>query len=229
MPDNQVYSLKIETITGEGAGLARLNGKSVFVDGAIPGETVICSLLSEQKTWAKARLLDIAEESADRVKPVCVYYAQCGGCNMQHVDYQAQLKFKAAILRDSFLRHGVNPPDPEIVPCEPWEYRNKMQFRLAPETREKRMQRLPVKNVPYFALMARGGGIIPVSDCPVADPGIRKILQNAEERKKVLPGPEKDRFNVYSRNGLLLIEGGRERGKTALLGKEIALDAKFFF
>jgi 23S rRNA (uracil1939-C5)-methyltransferase len=72
--------------------------------------------------------------------------------------------------------------------------------------------------------------IIPIADCPVADPGIRSLLsgENRKMQAQLLP-PERDRFTVYARNGLFLSEGGTARGKTRVLDRELALDAGVFF
>lgn len=220
-----VIKIKLESIASGGQALGRLEGKPVFVEGGAPCETVLCRIIKDYGTWAKAELLEITEASVVRTEPSCQFYAQCGGCNLQHIKYEEQLAVKENILKDSFERIGAfSPPVPEIFPSPPWEYRNRMQFH---------------KNVNFnFGLMGRkksklqgaassGTEIIDITDCPVADTGIRELLR---KRGKTLSlPPEKDRFTVFSRNGLLLNEGGIERGTIKLLEKEVTLDAGVFF
>jgi 23S rRNA (uracil1939-C5)-methyltransferase len=83
------------------------------------------------------------------------------------------------------------------------------------------------RSVSLLGLKARKSvEIVSLDDCPIADPLIRKALKN---REGIKAPPDKDRFTVYARNGLLLCEGGTSRGKTALLGREIGVDAGVFF
>jgi len=219
---------RIEGIAAGGAGLARVEGKSLFIEGTVPGETVLCRTTGERGSWAQAELLEVLEASGGRTLPACGFYGECGGCNLQHLSYAAQLEAKTAILKEAFVRiGGFVPPEPAVLPSEPWEYRNRMQFHAI---------RGFDKNRPdaFFGLKARKSAeIVPVSDCPIADPGIRKLLRakgkDAEAAKSFFVSPGKDRATVYSRKGLLLSEAGTTRGKTAILEKELALDAGAFF
>jgi 23S rRNA (uracil1939-C5)-methyltransferase len=214
----EIVLLTIESIVSGGAGLARPGGRSVFVEGTAPGETVRCRVVEEHGSWARAELLDIAEASRDRVEPACAYYGRCGGCNLQHLRYEAQLGVKQGILLESFARiGGLRPPAPLALPSAAFEYRNRMEFHRYGGA--------------GFGLKARRGAeIIPIADCPAADPGIRRVLGDSRAGKKVLSlPPEKNRFTVYARQGLLLNEGGKERGAVRLLDRDIILDAGVFF
>ena len=216
---------QVEKIAAGGAGLARIEGKTVFIEGGAPSETVLCRITAEHRSWAQAELLEIIEPSPERVQPACPLWGKCGGCNMQHLDYPAQLAAKTAILREAFTRiGGFSPPQPLVFPSPPWEYRNRMQFHAIrqPQTGESGA---------IWGLKARKKDeIIPIPDCPIADPGIRSLLQgkNSKIPSQLLP-PERDRFTVYARNGLFLSEGGTTRGKTRLLDRDLALDVGVFF
>jgi len=217
---------RIEEIAAGGAGLARVGGKSVFVEGSAPGETVICRITEERRSWALAELLEVADASPERVRPACAFYGACGGCSLQHLSYPAQLAAKTAILKSAFARiGGFSPPEPAVLPSEPWEYRNRMQFHAVRQTGRRSPGAL-------FGLKARKSSeIVPVSDCPVADPGIRSLLgsRQASAPGSLFVSPAKDRVAVYARRGLLLSESGPSRGKTRILGKDLALDAGVFF
>jgi 23S rRNA (uracil1939-C5)-methyltransferase len=219
MATGEVHTVRVAGIAAGGAGAGRIGGKSVFIEGVAAGETVCCRVTTEHRSWAVAELLDIVEASPDRVRPACALYGICGGCTMQHISYDAAFAAKAAIVQDAFIRiGGFVPPEPAMFPSVPWEYRNRMQFHL---------------KAPFaaFGLKARKSGeIVPIPDCPVADPGIRLVLQKAAAGEPVLsPPPDRDRCTVYARNGLLLSEGGTRRGRTRLLDRDIALDAGVFF
>ena len=212
----------IEGMAAGGAGIARIEGKTVFIDGGIPGETVLCSITEERHSWSRAELIEVTNAAPERVQPQCRYYGVCGGCNFQHLNYSAQCNTKTAVLRDSFIRiGGIVPPGPQMNPSEPWEYRNRMQFHILRGDNKKQF-------APFGLKARKSEGIVPVTDCPIADPGIRELLQNRTGKALSIP-PEKDRFTVYSRNGLLLNEGGISRGKTQILGKTLTLDAGVFF
>jgi 23S rRNA (uracil1939-C5)-methyltransferase len=210
-------------IAAGGAGLARVEGKPVFIKGGVTGERLVCRITKDHRSWAEAELLEISDASPDRSEPCCGVYGKCGGCNLQHLSYKAQLAAKAAILKDIFVRiGGIRPPEPKLIFSEPWEYRNRMQFHSIRQNGKKN------SGVLWGLKPEKSDNIVPVTDCPIADPGIRKLL--CEEEKKTLLTPlGKDRFNVYARDGLFLSEGGVSRGKTRILDKDIKLDASLFF
>jgi len=237
MAIGDVYKLHMESIAPGGDALGRFDGKPVFVEGGAPDEIVCCRITDERKTWARAELLEIIEPSTSRVESACAFYGKCGGCNLQHIDYDTQLAVKAAILKDSLLRiGGLQPPGltaseaadsgqcslmPEVFSSPPWEYRNRMQFHCFRQNVQKDCSL-------KFGLMGRRSGeIIAVSDCPVAAPKIREHLRSGGNG--ILLPPEKDRFTVFSKDEVLLNEGGQCKGKIKLLEKEIVLDAGVFF
>jgi len=218
MAAGDVIKLRLESIAPGGDALGRFEGKPVFVKGGAPDETVCCRIVEERKTWARAELLEITEPSPVRTEKTCPYYGRCGGCNLQHIEYNAQLEIKTNIIKETLRRiGGFVPPEPEIFASSPWEYRSRTQFHcVRPESGEKF----------NFGLKGDNGEIITVKDCPVAVPGIRELLRQKDNFQ--LP-PEKDRFTVFSKDEFLLSEGGQQRGKINLLGKEIILDAGVFF
>ena len=218
----ELLEVKIESIVAGGAGLARVDGKPVFIKDCVPGERLVCRITKDHRSWAEADIQEILTASPDRVKPVCSVYGICGGCNLQRLNYNAQLTAKTDILKDAFVRiGGFEPPEPAVVPSEPWEYRNRMQFHAIRERGKKS------SDVLWGLKSEKSSELVPIPDCPIADPGIRKALR--EEKKPSLTPLGKDRFTVYSRGDLFLIEGGANRGKTKILDQELTLDASLFF
>jgi len=222
MAVNDVHKLNLECITAGGDALGRLEGKPVFIEMGAPDETIICRITEDRGTWARAELLEIVEPSPVRADAVCAFYGKCGGCNLQHIDYKAQIAAKVFILKDSFSRiGGINVPEIEVFACAPYGYRNRMQFHCL---RQKAKSEHDLK----FGLMGRRSGeIAAVSDCPVAVQPIREILQG--KGKSITLPPEKDRFSVFCKDDVFLSEGARQRGKIKLLDKEIQADAGVFF
>ena len=221
MAIGDVYKLRLESIAPGGDALGRFEGKPVFVERGAPCEIVHCRIIQERNTWARAELLEIIEASPVRTESICAFYGECGGCNLQHIDYNAQLDAKTSILTDSFLRiGGLQPPEPEVIPSHPWEYRNRMQFHCL---------RQSAKGYSYgYGLKGRATGeIISINDCPIAAPAIRELLRRGG--KGIVLPPEKDRFTVFCKDELMLNEGGQQKGKISLLEKEIFVDAGMFF
>ena len=93
--------LQITGLGSTGEGVGRANNLAVFVPGALPGETVRASLDIVKKSFAKGRLLRVLKASPDRVEPVCPVYKECGGCQLQHLSYSAELKVKQQQVRDA--------------------------------------------------------------------------------------------------------------------------------
>jgi 23S rRNA (uracil1939-C5)-methyltransferase len=126
----QVIQLKIEGQSHTGDGIGRVNGFAVFVPQAVAGERVEAKVTKVKKTYAHARLQKVIEESPDRAQAPCEVYEACGGCQLQHLSYPAQLRMKRQQVIDSFQRIG-GLSDVEVLPVigmkEPWAYRNKAQ------------------------------------------------------------------------------------------------------
>ena len=114
--------------------LGRLpDGRALFVPFVLPGEVVRVALVDEKKRYARGFPLEVTEIAADRIRPRCIHFGECGGCQYQHLDYAKQLALKEDLLRDQFLRIGQieDPPIQPIVPApHPWHYRNHIQFHL---------------------------------------------------------------------------------------------------
>lgn len=103
---NETYKIDIGGMTHEGQGVGRIENFTVFVDGAIPGETVEIRVILIKKTYAVGKLLKILKQSPKRVKPFCSAYSRCGGCALQHMNYEAQLRFKTDTVRENIRRIG---------------------------------------------------------------------------------------------------------------------------
>jgi len=165
--------LQVEKLVYGGDGLARLpadehgRGKTVFLPFVLPGERVDATLTESRSGFARARLNKVLTPSTDRTEPQCPYFGRCGGCQYQHITYEAQLRFKAEILRETLRRTAKLELATEIVvhPSEPWRYRNRTRMRL---------QHTPAFAVGYF----RGSSheLLPVESCPISSPLINQAI-----------------------------------------------------
>lgn len=126
--------LTIEDFADRGKSIARVNGYVVFVDRAVPGERVRVRVIRSRRKYAEARIVDILEPSELRRTPLCEYFGSCGGCNWQHVSYEAQLQAKWRTVRDALTRHGGFgnvKVRPVIGADATYRYRNKMEFSFS--------------------------------------------------------------------------------------------------
>jgi len=107
--------VKIEKLVYGGAGLGVLNGKACFVQGALPGETVSVRVVRSKSSHMEAVISEIHERSKERVDPPCPYYEKCGGCQWQHLNYEAQLQWKQKILEETLQKIG-KVVSPKVLP-----------------------------------------------------------------------------------------------------------------
>src|SRR5690606_29301566 len=105
-------SLHIDKLVPGGDGLARHEGRVVFVPGVLPGEDVTVGIVEVKKDFARARLLEVVTTSPDRVAPPCALAGVCGGCDWLHIDPAAQARLKVELVRDPVRRlAGLDLPD----------------------------------------------------------------------------------------------------------------------
>lgn len=103
---NEEVLLDIIGMTHEGEGVGRVEGFTLFVQGALPGERVRAKVLKTKKQYGYAKLVELVQASPDRTQPPCPIYDQCGGCQLQHMDYTAQLEWKRQLVVDNLQRIG---------------------------------------------------------------------------------------------------------------------------
>nr|WP_321503693.1 23S rRNA (uracil(1939)-C(5))-methyltransferase RlmD [uncultured Dethiosulfovibrio sp.] len=159
--------LKIRDINSTGQGVALSEeGKVIFVDGALPGERVLVSMIQEKKNYGKARMIEIETPSDDRVTPKCPWFGSCGGCQIQHGSYGLQISLKEAMVKSTMGRiGGVDVGDVICVPSERrWGYRNKASF--------------PVRSgkeggIGFFRPNTHS--VVPIDRCPILKPEIDGI------------------------------------------------------
>ncbi|MCX8132035.1 MAG: 23S rRNA (uracil(1939)-C(5))-methyltransferase RlmD [Clostridia bacterium] len=103
---NENYTIDITGMTHEGQGVGRIENFTVFTERAIVGETVEIKIIKINKSYAVGKLIKVIKPSSNRTEPFCHAFKRCGGCNLQHMSYKAQLDFKTNTVKDSLKRIG---------------------------------------------------------------------------------------------------------------------------
>lgn len=125
-------TLLIESLDQEGRGIARRDGKAVFIEGALPGEVVTYSVYRKKSSYELATLGSVIRESASRVAPRCRFFGLCGGCSLQHLDPRAQVAVKQRVLEDSLWHIGRVRPEQMLAAIHgpAWGYRHRARFTV---------------------------------------------------------------------------------------------------
>ena len=178
--------IKIHGLGAAGEGVGKIGELVVFVEGALPGEEVSAEIVTAKKNYAVGRLVAVEKKSSARVEPFCPLYKNCGGCQLQHMSYSAQLTWKRQQVVDAIERIGkLNGVEIfETLGMEnPLRYRNKMQFPVGRDG----------KNL-LIGCYARGSHkIIDTQSCAIQHAGNDKILaavRTVAEKFKLQPYDE---------------------------------------
>lgn len=140
---SQIIQLNIEKLICGGDGLGRWNNIAVFVPETVPGEVVKAKVTERKKSYAKAKLVEILEESPYRVEPKCPFFLQgCGGCQWMHIDDSEQLKIKGEIVSETLRRVG-KLEDVDVLPVlgmkQPYHFRNKATANVSRENNRNKI------------------------------------------------------------------------------------------
>jgi tRNA/tmRNA/rRNA uracil-C5-methylase (TrmA/RlmC/RlmD family) len=164
-------TLTIHDLAFGGEGVGRVDDFVIFVPFVIVGETVEAEIGEVKKNFARAKLLRVVTPSAERVAPECGYYTRCGGCQYQHIDYAAQLRFKHKQIADLFERVGkisraVVAP---VLPCpSPYGYRNRIMIRS--------QWNGPAKKLEIGFIRTDNKFVEDITECKIAEPALNEQI-----------------------------------------------------
>ncbi len=156
----------IESVAFKGYGVARIDGKVVFVPYTATGDKVWVEILEERKTYSIGRLDRMIAPSPWRVNPPCPYFGTCGGCQWQHIDYRLHGELKKTILIETLERIGRirDLPQPDVILSpKPYEYRARVQLKVRG------------RKLGYFR--ERSHEIVDIDHCPISDPFVNQMIQ----------------------------------------------------
>lgn len=195
---DDIVTVEIEDMGIDGGGIGKVEGFTFFVKDAVIGDRVQVKVMKVKKGYAYARLKEIIEPSPDRREPKCMYHRQCGGCQIQALDYKAQLVFKENKVKNNLHRIGgfsreliEQVMEPVVGMEEPFHYRNKAQFPIGMDKDGE-----PVAG--FYA--GRTHSIIPNTDCALGvkeNKAILEILLDYMKKYKIAP------YNEETGKGLI--------------------------
>lgn len=199
---HQEIELTIESLSNLGVGIGRVGGWVVFVPFCLPGERVKARVFRNDKNCSQADLIEVLEASPERIEPRCPLFGTCGGCQYQHLAYDAQLAWKTRQVGELLLHMaGLEFP---VEPCIPspriWNYRSK----ITPHFEQPRDGEIgPIGFLPH----GRRSGIIDVPQCPIAMEEINAVLPR--ERESI-----RQRAKSFKKGSTLLLRATEGRVET---------------
>ena len=179
-------AVPVTAYAAQGKALGKVEGKVIFIEGAVPGDLVDVFISKNKKDWAEGRVNNIIEYSPDRVKPFCIHFGTCGGCKWQMLPYSKQLQYKAEEISQQLRRIG-KVQIPEILPIAGSEksiyYRNKLEFtfsnrRFLHSTEINSEGFIPQENALGYHVPRIFDKVLDISECWLMDP-INNQLRNS--------------------------------------------------
>ncbi|MBT4119783.1 MAG: 23S rRNA (uracil(1939)-C(5))-methyltransferase RlmD [Candidatus Peribacter sp.] len=224
----QEHTVSIEKLTFGGAGLARIDGQTVFVPGAIPGQTVQICITKNKGRYLESRLVKVIKRAMEEIQPRCEHFHDCGGCTWQNLPYDKQIDYKEQIIRET-LEH-LTPVDEElrkqlggrvlkIIPSpQVFHYRNKLEMSFGYETmraQERNGKRIYLDENPTIGFHQPGNWetVLPVSECHLYDEQIGLLLQDV---KRFMQETNLPVYNPKTHKGMLrslLLRRGVQTGE----------------
>jgi 23S rRNA (uracil1939-C5)-methyltransferase len=204
----------IESMSHEGRGIAHVNGKTVFVFGALKDETVLIQVQKSNRNFDQATTLEVIEPSPLRIEPRCAAFQVCGGCSLQHIDNDEQVGFKQQSLLEMMAHSGIEPEQIlEPLRAAAWGYRNKARLGVKHVAKKGRvLVGFRERNTPFIADMHRCEVLLPaVGERLDALSELIGQLDARAQIPQIEVAADTDRVQLVFRHLQPLSEGDRER------------------
>lgn len=174
----QEITVEVEKLSNLGYGIAKIDGYVIFIEGACPGDTVKIRIGKKNKNYANAKVLEVIKPSKDRIEPFCPMQKICGACQLQFIDYNAQLKFKKEIVEDTMRNIlGEIPEIRDVIPSPKIkEYRHKIQYPVSETKDSKRIIAGYYKSGTHE--------LVNIKYCPIQPDYCDKIIEFIKEKAK---------------------------------------------
>ncbi|MGG4606864.1 23S rRNA (uracil(1939)-C(5))-methyltransferase RlmD [Providencia sp. Me31A] len=159
-----------DSLDAAGQGVARLDGKTIFVSGLLPGEEAQIELTEDKRHFAKAKVVKRISTSLQRAKPVCRYFNQCGGCQQQHVDIGLQRESKANALQYLMMREtGIDQVATPVISGEPYGYRRRARLGLQYQLKNKQLL--------MGFRKTQSNNLVDIKNCPVLSSDLDVLIK----------------------------------------------------
>ncbi len=152
----------VEKLDHKGRGIIRDNGVPIFVENALPDEEVNIKIISEKKGYKEAVVTEYIKKSSNRNQPLCKYYGICGGCDLMHLNYEDQLKFKKNKLIEIMEKFGVETNVKDVLYDKQYNYRNKITLKAI--------------NNKVGLYRKKSSELVPIDECLLVDNSINDII-----------------------------------------------------
>ncbi|WP_343529498.1 23S rRNA (uracil(1939)-C(5))-methyltransferase RlmD [Yokenella regensburgei] len=164
----QIITVTVNDLDPFGQGVARHNGKALFVSGLLPQESAEVTLTEDKKQYARAQVKRRLNDSPEREKPKCRHFGTCGGCQQQHASVDLQQRSKRAALA-RLMKHDID----EVIAGTPWGYRRRARLSLNYQPKTQQLQ--------MGFRKANASDIIDVGQCPILVPQLEALLAPLRE------------------------------------------------
>lgn len=172
MRKGEVYTTKIVDFGASGEGVAKVDSVPVFIPQAIKGETVKFKIVHAKKDYAFGEILEIVETAECRVKPKCIHFGRCGGCDLQHIDYAAQKQLKIDSVFNTLKKiAAIDKPIENIYGGQPFYYRNKLSLPFGTKNGK----------VVLGFYEKKSHQLVPLKDCPLHGEWLRPLIKEVTE------------------------------------------------
>jgi 23S rRNA (uracil1939-C5)-methyltransferase len=221
------FEVTVERLVHGGEGLAHHHGQVVLVPYSVPGDRLVVETVLQKRDFVRARIVQVLEPSQLRTGPQCIYFGQCGGCQLQHIGYEGQLNLKAAVVAEQLERIGGLSPEvsPTLASPLPFKYRNHARFSVDRTGR--------VGFTRY-----RSHSIVPIDVCLLMADAINSVVRQVQGRLRgifqlsvryghytgqLLVNPPLSLLDIYG------IRSGQPYYEEKLLGRTYRVSAASFF
>ncbi len=208
MEIGETYELEIEKLIYGGEGIGRVNQQAVFVAYAAPGDRVRVKITTLERNFARGVIEEILEPSTARREAPCQHFGVCGGCQLQHLNYAAQLEAKAEFIRSSLQRIGGIQweQDIEVLAADEFGYRSRAEIKI--QRKEDEIPRLG-----FF--QANSHEVCNVTECLVLLPEANRALQRLHAKPKLVPKRATRIFLAVSDDETVMVPATGENSKAA--------------
>lgn len=171
----EIFQTDITSLSHDGRGIAHVNGKTTFLHGGLPGETVTFTYLKRFGKYDEARVMSVLTAAAERVKPPCAHFGTCGGCSLQHLNHAHQIAHKERVLLEQLQHIGKITPEQVLPPLTgpTTGYRNKARLGVRYVRKKEKML------VGFRELDGRF--LADIDHCSVLNPAVGEHLQTLQQ------------------------------------------------